>query len=111
MSKEAVEGMLPVAEVIETVRAELIRAVSKGVTEPIQFVLGDVELELKVTASRETAATGGVKLWVLTLGGNHKMSDAEVQVVRLKLSPVDARARPAIEGELRVSDNTNKASR
>jgi len=102
-STEADDLRLPLAETIRRIRSELIQAIEQAKDEPVQFSLGEVELELKIGLTRETSVKGETKLWVLQLGGSYKTSAADVHVLKLRLTPVKRRTKPTIAGELRVS--------
>ncbi|MEP0873122.1 hypothetical protein NDA01_25495 [Trichocoleus desertorum AS-A10] len=76
-------------ELIQQVKQELLSSVpGKSSDAPILFV-ESVELELKVTASRE--GNGGVKIDVLSIGGGEvkgTLKREDVHTVKVKLSPL-----------------------
>lgn len=77
------------AELVEQVKKELLSSVPGNSSDaPILFV-ESVELELKVTASRE--GNGGVKIDVLSIGGGEvkgTLKRENVHTVKVKLSPL-----------------------
>ncbi|HEY9659948.1 MAG TPA: trypco2 family protein [Allocoleopsis sp.] len=77
------------AELIQQVKKELLSTVpGQSSDAPILFV-ESVELELKVTVSRE--GTGGVKIDVLSFGGGEvggNLKREDVHTVKVNLSPL-----------------------
>jgi hypothetical protein len=56
-------------ETIDALRTELAEAVAKGNDAEFQFPVGGIQLEFNVTVTRDTTVEGGIKLWVVSLGG------------------------------------------
>jgi len=79
----AEENSIGLAELIEQVKRELL-APSSGETDIPLLSVDEVELELQVTVKKE--AKGGIKIYVLELGGGGSRDD--VQKVKVKLSPI-----------------------
>ncbi len=92
-------GKIPLSEMIESLRSELLEAVAAGETSPLKFEIEDVELELKVVVRREAEGRAGIKFWVVDAGGKGKIGDESVQTFRLKLKP-----RPASGQVLEVAE-------
>jgi Trypsin-co-occurring domain 2 len=70
------------AEFLAAIRDELLAAQGKA-TNPI-LKLEDVEVEISIAAT--IGADGGIKLWVISLGG--KYSKERTHTVKLKLTPL-----------------------
>jgi hypothetical protein len=81
-----VPGM-PLAAVVESLRAELSTAMAKGEGEQVRFRLGPVELEFQVQVSGEVGAEAGVKFWVVSVGGSATRSSASTHTIKLVLHP------------------------
>lgn len=81
---------LELAEVIRAMRKELSAAMEQGQGEDIRFRLGSVDLELRLQVSAEAAVDGGVKVWVLSLGGKHSQTSSVTHTLKLKLQPADS---------------------
>lgn len=78
------DNRIGLAELIEQVKRELLTpAVDKETDIPLLSV-EEVELELQVTLKKE--GKGGIKIYVLELGGGGSRDD--VQKVKVKLSPI-----------------------
>jgi hypothetical protein len=82
------EHGVPLAAMIRQLRTELTAAITAAEGKELQFALGDVELELEVGVSNEGTADAGVRLWVLTLGGNGTHRAEHVQRVKVILTPL-----------------------
>jgi len=79
--------MLRLAEVVKDLRSELYEAIDAAATEPLQFELGDIELELAVGVTKEGGTGGKVRFWVVELGAEGKVGTTSTQTLKLKLSP------------------------
>ncbi len=90
---------LELAEMIKSLRAELVRAQSEGEGEAIRFEIEDVELELAIAA--EEQAEGGIaaKFYVLTSQFKASKKDAVTQKLKLKLKPEAVSEDPATGGK------------
>lgn len=81
-------------EAIEAVRAELTRAVEENVDKDIQFPVDKVELEFHVGVTRGAGATGGIRFWVIELGGKASYESESVHTVKVSLgAPVDSQGK------------------
>ncbi|MEA2468429.1 MAG: hypothetical protein QOJ57_2555 [Thermoleophilaceae bacterium] len=96
------ETDIPLAAAIRSLRREIVAAVQEGQDEDVRFALGPIELELQVTMAREAGVEGGVKFWVVSVGGKRSDTSGNSHTVRLSLTPRLASAvdddRPLIVG-------------
>jgi hypothetical protein len=91
---------VPLAQFIKHLRNELQDAEADGKDSALRFELGPIELELELAVERGTGAKGGVKFWVLELGGEESGSVRRTQRMKLSLTP----KRLGSEGKYEVSD-------
>jgi hypothetical protein len=84
----AAEFEIPLAEAVRALRSELVEAVREGAGEEVRFALGPVELELALALTKEAGVEGGVRFWVVSLGGKGTRTTASTHTVRLTLTPV-----------------------
>lgn len=91
---------VPLAQFIKHLRNELQDAEADGKDSALRFELGPIELELELAVERGTGAKGGVKFWVLELGGEASGSVHRTQRMKLSLTP----KRLGSEGKYEVSD-------
>ena len=78
------ENRIGLAELIEQVKLELLTPALDKETDIPLLSVEEVELELQVTVKKE--GKGGIKIYVLELGGGGSRDD--VQKVKVKLSPI-----------------------
>ncbi|NET16266.1 MAG: hypothetical protein F6K08_27300 [Okeania sp. SIO1H6] len=78
------ESSIGLAELIQQVKQELLTQAPDSETDIPIFAVDSVELELQVTVKKE--GKGGIKIYVLELGGGSSRDD--VQKVKVKLSPL-----------------------
>lgn len=83
---------IPLSDVLVGLRAELLDAQRKAEEQKLKFKLEDVEIELKVGATREGGGKGGLKFSVLGLGAElaaeGSIAAEKIQTVRLKMKPI-----------------------
>jgi hypothetical protein len=79
---------LELAETVEALRAELARAAAAGAG--FQFPVAGVQLEFHVAVTKTRGGQGGVRFWVVELGGSGSYAREEIQTVTVTLgAPVD----------------------
>jgi len=78
------DNFIGLAELIEQVKRELLLPDLDQKTDIPLLSVDEVELELQVTVKKE--AKGGIKIYVLEVGGSGSRDD--VQKVKVKLSPI-----------------------
>jgi hypothetical protein len=97
---EDAEAWVGLADAVRALRTELTTAIAEGSGEALRFELGPVEMEFLLEVTREAGAEGGVKFWVVSLGGKGSVTRGSTHRVRLSLTPKDASgASPLISDE------------
>jgi NTP-dependent ternary system trypsin peptidase co-occuring protein len=88
--------LLPLVDVIRSLRAEIQEATTAGIDESLRFKLGPIELEFQVVAAKEAGADGKISFHIFgvgaEIGGNAKGSDQRTQRIKLVLTPVKVSA-------------------
>jgi hypothetical protein len=80
--------VIPLADTIRALRAELNRAMVDGKDEEIRFELSEaVELDLQVQISYQGGAEAGIKFGVVSIGAKGEASTARTHTIKLKLMP------------------------
>jgi hypothetical protein len=92
------------ADTIAAVRRELSPAQAAGQGQPVRFRTGPVELEFEVAVTRSGGGEGGVRVWVLTLGGKGERERAATQRIKVTLQPVD----PETGEDARIADTRQR---
>jgi hypothetical protein len=93
---------IPIAEAIQTIRREIVKAAKAGENEDIKFELGPIELEFQVEIAQERSGTSGVSagfnVWVIEAEvsgeGTVQHSRATTHTVKLTLNPTNAQGGP-----------------
>lgn len=89
---------LGLAESIGSLRRELAEAIAAGADEDLQFEVGEIELELTVTAERSREGSGGVQFWVVNASGGLATSSATTHTVKIPLTPRPKGGGPTLTG-------------
>jgi hypothetical protein len=84
------EPGIPLADLVDAIRAELETAALNARDQQLQFEVQDVTLEVEVTTTGTRKAEGGLKVWVLTIGAGGSKTNAAGHKVTLNLSAVTA---------------------
>lgn len=82
------EGMVGLAEAIEALRAELLRAWGGNRVRPLRFKPAPVELTVQVAVTRTGKGRMGVKWWLLDASAEASQQNATTQTLKLTLDPV-----------------------
>jgi len=83
---------IPLTDMVQTLRKELVRAQAHAKDEEIRFELEKVELELKVVVSRTGKGHGGVEFWVVSAGGEYEKKGESSHTIKLTLNTKDSRS-------------------
>jgi len=96
-------GEQGLAEAIGQLRREIGSAIKSAEDEPLQFLLGPVELELQVALASKAGIKGEAKWVVVSIGGEAGAEHTQTHTVKLTL-------RPKLEGrdEILVSDDAER---
>jgi Trypsin-co-occurring domain 2 len=93
---EAAENAMPLRDFISGLRAELRAAHDEGEQDGVEprFIVGPVNVEFTVAATKEGGVNGGVRFYVFQLGASGSISSATTQRVSLTLKPVTVNGDP-----------------
>jgi|SRR5271157_3526214 len=92
---------LGLAEAIQAVRQELADAIQRSGSETLRFEVGEIELGFEVVVER--LGKGGVKFWVVELGG--EVSQTETHTIRFPMRPCNMDGKPVLTGANRETPN------
>lgn len=81
------QGAIPLSDVLEALRGELVKAQIAGEGNKIVFKAEKIDLELRMQLTQSSSKQGKVNFWVLgfSVGGESKREN--VQTIRITLSP------------------------
>ena len=85
--EKAPAGAVPLSAAIAALRDELTRAWWDGQQQSLRFKPSPVELTLQVAVTWEGKGTGGVRWWLIELGGEVSRQSAVTQTVKVTLEP------------------------
>lgn len=77
---------IELADLLGSLRSEISRARLEADGRDVRFRIDSIELELQVAVEKSAEAGGGVRFWVVSLGGKGGAKSAETHVVRLALT-------------------------
>jgi hypothetical protein len=105
------QQLIPLAEAISALRAELKKAMVLGAGDDLQFEVGPVELELNLVVEREAKTDGKLQFkifgWGAEAGASGTLGDQRGHKVKLVLKPLSKEG-----GSIKVSDKLDdKAKR
>jgi hypothetical protein len=87
------------AEAVESLRAELMKAVEAGKDQPMQFSVEPIELTAQVAVTK--AADGKIGWNLLGIGGS--LEAASTQTLTLKLAPVWKKPDGTLEKDFTIA--------
>jgi hypothetical protein len=85
------EGVVGLSEALIALREQLLAAWQEGEGEGsrLRFRIPEpIELTFQAAVTKSVGATGGVKWWLLSLGGEASRGTEVTQTLHLKLAPV-----------------------
>lgn len=90
------------AEAVESLRAELMRAVEAGKDQPMQFSVEPIELVARVAVTK--GADGKIGWNLLGVGGSWE--SASTQTLTLKLTPVWKKSDGTLERDFMIASSS-----
>jgi Trypsin-co-occurring domain 2 len=84
-------GVIGLSEALIALRKELLDAWQEGEGEGrrLRFRVPEpIELTFQVAATKEAKADGGVRWWIVSLGGEVSRSGVHTQTIHMKVAPV-----------------------
>jgi hypothetical protein len=83
---------------IAEVRRELAVAIEEGKDSTVAFRAGAIELEFDVAFETTNGVEGGVRVWVVSLGGSHEVHRTVSNHLKITLTPVDRQGKDRLIG-------------
>lgn len=85
-------------EAIMALRSELTESVRAAAREELRFEVGQITLELQIEVERSIEGGGGVKAWVVEIGGKGSRTLKNTHTVTIPLKPVGQHGGPVLTG-------------
>jgi len=89
-------------EAIAALRQELIASIIASQGEGLRFEVGEVTMEFHVEVERGADTKGGIKFWVVELGGSGEKKDKSTHKVIIPLKPLRRDGKPVLTGSSEV---------
>ena len=91
-------GRIGLEEMIAALRRELIASIVASQGEGLRFEVGEVTVEIHVEVERSANVKGGIKFWVVELGGSDGRKDKSIHKVTIPLKPLRRDGKPVLTG-------------
>ena len=91
-------------EAFAALRRELSEAILAAANESLRFQVDDITLQFQVEVERTTAGGGGIRFWVVELGGKHTATSTATHTVTIPLKPVRKDGGPVLTGGDAIPD-------
>jgi Trypsin-co-occurring domain 2 len=85
-------------EAIGELRRELSESIQAAVKETLRFEVGEITLEFQVEVQRTREGSGGLKFWVVELGGKGSHSTTRTHTITIPLKPMGRTGGPVLTG-------------
>lgn len=85
-------------EVLAALRQELSESILAAANESLRFQVDEITLQFQVEVERTTGVGGGIKFWVVELGGKHAATSTVTHTVTIPLKPVRQDGGPVLTG-------------
>jgi hypothetical protein len=89
------ESWTGLAEAVNAVREELIRARNLGAGSPMPFEVGPIEMEFEVALTRQGTGDAAVKVWVFEAKVGASLADQRTHRLKVVLNPQHRDGGPA----------------
>ncbi|HEY5833147.1 trypco2 family protein [Streptomyces sp.] len=80
---------IELADAVEAIRQGLITGAARGAGQSIRFEVGEIRMDFTVELQRVRTGRGGVKAWVVEVGGESARTAGRTHTVSFTLRPKD----------------------
>ena len=91
-------------ETLEALRVELSKSILASEGEQIRFEVGDIELEVQFVVEQSKEGKGGLKFWVVEMGGGVTNKDTITHKIKIPLKPIWKDGKPVLTGSDDIPD-------
>ncbi len=79
---------IELGDAVAAVREELLHAAARGIGQPLEFLVGPIELEFTVELRQDSKAKAGFKAWVVSGDAEGGLSRGRTHRVSMTLTPI-----------------------
>jgi hypothetical protein len=91
-------------ETLEALRVELSESILVSEGKEIRFEVGEIELEFQVVVEKSKEGKGGIKFWVVEMGGGGASKDAITHKIKIPLKAIWKDGKPVWTGSYDIPD-------
>jgi Trypsin-co-occurring domain 2 len=91
-------------EAIAALREELTESILASQSESLRFAVGEITLEFEIEIEKSMDGKGGIKFWVVELGGGGASKDKATHKVTIPLKPIRNDGKPVLTGSDRIPE-------
>jgi hypothetical protein len=91
-------------ETLEALRVELSKSILASEGEQIRFEVGNIELEVQFVVEQSKEGKGGLKFWVVEMGGGVTNKDTITHKIKIPLKPIGKDGKPVLTGSDDIPD-------
>ena len=91
-------------ETLEALRVELSKSILASEGEQIRFEVGDIELEFQFVVEQSKEGKGGLKFWVVEMGGGGTNKDTITHRIKIPLKPIGKDGKPVLTASDDIPD-------
>jgi len=95
---------LGLKETLEALRIEISESILLSEGKEIRFEMGEIELEMQVVIEKSKEAKGGVKFWVVEMGGGAAAKDSITHKIKIPFKPIWKNGKPVWTGSNDIPD-------
>ena len=85
-------------EALAALRQELSEAILAAADESLRFRVDEITLQFQMEVERTTEGEGGIKFWVVELGGKYAATSTTTHTVTIPLKPIRKDGGPVLTG-------------
>jgi hypothetical protein len=93
---------ISLAEAIMELRQELTTSIKAAETQSLRFKVGEVLIEFEIAIERAAEGRGGVKFWVLEVGGQRSRTLRNAHRLTIPLTPSTVDGGPVLTGDTSI---------
>ena len=91
-------------ETLEALRVELSKSILASEGEQLRFEVGDIELEVQLVVEQSKEGKGGLKFWVVEMGGGVTNKDTITHRIKIPLKPIGKDGKPVLTASDDIPD-------